>query len=86
MDNSECRRKRSSVKKYTFWRNAIIAETYVVEAKDEEEARTMLWNGEYGDPIQEEFIDWASDDFELEDWEEIDPLYRMVKDYKSVAT
>jgi hypothetical protein len=73
------------VKKFTFWRNAIIAETYVVEAKDEEEARTMLWNGEYGDPVQTEFIDWASDDFELEDWEVIDPLYRMVKDYdKSV--
>lgn len=72
------------MKKYTFWRNAIIAETYVLEANSEEEAREMMWNGEYGDPIREEFVDWASDDFELEDVEELDPLYRMVKDYKLV--
>ena len=72
------------MKKFTFWRNAIIAETYVVEAESEEEAREMLWNSDYGDPVKEEFIDWASDDFELEDVEELDPLYRMVKDYKLV--
>jgi hypothetical protein len=72
------------MKKFTFWRNAIIAETYVVEAESEEEAREMLWNSDYGDPVKEEFIDWASDDFELEDVEELDPLYRMVKDYNLV--
>jgi hypothetical protein len=69
------------VKKFTFWRNAIVAETYEVEAESEEEAREMLWNGDYGDPVQTEYVDWASDDFELEDVEELDPLYRMVKDY-----
>ncbi len=72
------------MKKYTFWRNCIVAETFEVEAESEEEAREMMWNGEYGDPIREEFIDWASDDFEIEDVEEIEPLYRMIKDYKSV--
>ena len=72
------------MKKFTFWRNAIVAETYVVEAETEEAAREMLWNGDCGEPIREEWMDWASDDFELEDWEELDPLYRMVKDYKSV--
>jgi hypothetical protein len=69
------------VKKFTFWRNAIVAETYEVEAESEEEAREMLWNGDYGDPVQTEYVDWASDDFELEDVEELDPLYKMVKEY-----
>ncbi len=72
------------MKKFTFWRNAIVAETYVVEAKDEEEARNMVWNGDCGNPVLTEWMDWASDDFELEDVEELDPLYRMIKDYKSV--
>jgi hypothetical protein len=72
------------MKKFTFWRNSIVAETYVVEAETEEAAREMLWDGNCGDPVHEEWMDWASDDFELEDVEELDPLYRMVKDYKSV--
>ncbi len=69
------------MKKFTFWRNSIVSETYVIEAESEEEARNMLWEGDYGDPIKEEWIDWASDDFELDGVEELDPLYRMVKDY-----
>lgn len=72
------------MKRFTFWRNSIVAETYVVEAESEEEAREMLWNGDMGDPVKEEWIDWDSRDFELEDVEELDPLYRMVKDYKLV--
>ncbi len=67
------------MKKFTFWRNSIIAETFEIEAKDEEEAREILMNG--CDPITQEWMDWATDDFELEDTEELDPLYRMVKDY-----
>ena len=55
--------------KYTFWRNAIIAETYIVEAATEEEARQKLWDGEC-DPFTEEWIDWHSDNFELEDVED----------------
>ena len=69
------------MKKFTFWRNSIVSETYVIEAESEEQARNMLWEGDYGDPIKEEWIDWASDDFELDGVEELDPLYRMVKDY-----
>ena len=72
------------MKKFTFWRNSIIAETYEVTAESEEEAREMLWNGDYGDPVREEWIDWATDDFEIDGVEELDPLYRMVKSYKSV--
>ena len=52
--------------KYTFWRNAIIAETYEVTAASEEEAREKLFNGEC-DPVDTEWIDWATGGrFELE--------------------
>ena len=68
------------MKKFTFWRNAIISETYVVECETEEQAREMLWNGKV-EVFTEEWVDWATDDFELEHVEIIDPLYRMVKDY-----
>jgi hypothetical protein len=55
--------------KYTFWRNAIVAETYIVEAKDEEAARQQLWDGEV-EVFSEEFVDWATSDFQLEDVED----------------
>jgi hypothetical protein len=71
------------MKKFTFWRNAIISETCVIEAESEEEARMYAEEGA-GIAIKQEFIEWATDSFELEDIEELDPLYRMVKDYKSV--
>lgn len=68
------------MKRYTFWRNAVIAETYIVEAENEEIARDMLFNGAV-DPVHTEWIDWQGDRFELEEVEELDPLYRMIKDY-----
>jgi hypothetical protein len=71
------------MKKFTFWRNAIVSELYVVDAATEEEAREMLQAGEV-EVFSEEWMDWATDDFELEHVEIIDPLYRMVKDYNSV--
>ena len=71
------------MKRFTFWRNAIVAETYVFDAETEEEAREMLQNGEV-EVFNEEWMDWATDSFELEHVEIIDPLYRMVKDYESV--
>jgi hypothetical protein len=55
--------------KYTFWRNAIVAETYIVEAKDENTARQQLWDGEV-EVFTEDWVDWASDDFHLEDVED----------------
>lgn len=62
--------------KYTFWRNAIVAETYIVEAKDEEAARQQLWDGEV-EVFSEEFVDWATSDFQLEDVE--DELVTFIK-------
>ena len=55
----------------------------MVECATEAEARVMLQNGEV-EVFNEEWMDWATRDFELEHEEIIDPLYRMVKDYESV--
>ena len=71
------------MKRFTFWRNAIVSELYVVDAATEEQARVMLDRGEV-EVFSEEWMDWATDDFELEHVEIIDPLYRMVKDFESV--
>ena len=71
------------MKRFTFWRNSIISEVYVVECETEAEAREKLQNSEV-EVFSEEWMDWATRDFELEHEEIIDPLYRMVKDYQSV--
>ena len=71
------------MKRFTFWRNAIISEIYVVEAETEEAALEQLNNGEV-EMFSSEWMDWDTDRYELEHIEIIDPLYRMVKDYKSV--
>ncbi len=55
--------------KYTMWRNAIVCEVYEVTAASEEEARQKLFNGEC-DPVHEEWMDWATDNFEVEDVED----------------
>jgi hypothetical protein len=55
--------------KYTFWRNAIVAETYIVEATSEEAARQQLWDGNV-EVFTEEWVDWASSDYQLEDVED----------------
>jgi hypothetical protein len=68
------------MKRFTFWRNAIVSEIYVVDCETEAEAREKLQNSEV-EVFSEEWIDWATRDFELEHEEIIDPLYRMVKDY-----
>jgi len=68
------------MKKFTFWRNSIVSESFYVEAESEEEARKKLDNCDYESEVTE-FVDWATGDFEIEDVEELDPLYRMVKDY-----
>lgn len=68
------------MKKFTFWRNAIVGEYYEVTAETEEEAVEQLSNGCH-DPVHTEWVDWAGG-WELEDFEELDPLYRMVRDYQ----
>ena len=67
------------MKKFTFWRTATICEYHEVEAETEEQARDMMCDT--GDPVHTEWMEWATKDWELEDVEELDPLYRMVRDY-----
>ncbi len=70
--------------KFILVRAARIDEYYEVEADSESEALEYAYDGNLGDPIRTEFIDWADDEYQVVDVEVIDPLYVMVKDYKSV--
>jgi hypothetical protein len=70
--------------KYILVRAAVIDEYYEIEADSESEALEIAYDGNYGDPVKTEFIDWRDDSYQVADVEEIEPLYRMVKDYKLV--
>jgi len=70
--------------RYTVVRAAVIDEYYEIEADSEEEALSIAFDGEAGDPVRTEFVDWRDDEYAVVDTECIDPLYRMVKDYKTV--
>lgn len=70
--------------KFILVRAARIDEYYEVEADSESEALEYAYDGNLGDPIRTEFIDWSDDEYQVVDVEVIDPLYVMVKDYKSV--
>jgi hypothetical protein len=67
------------MKKYTYWRNAIVCEVYQVEAESEDEAIQQLMDGCH-EPVDTEWVDWSGS-YEFEAVEELDPLYRMVKEY-----
>ena len=68
------------MKKFTYWRNAIVCEVYQVEAETEDEALEQLMDGNH-EPVDTEWVDWATGGYEFEAVEELDPLYRMVKEY-----
>ncbi len=70
--------------KFTIVRAAVIDEYYEVEAESEEEAMELAYDGNLPDPFRTEFLDWRDEEYSVVDTEIIDPLYVMVKDYKSV--
>ena len=70
--------------KFTLCRAAVIDEYYEIEADSESEALEIAYDGCLGEPLRTEFIDWHDDEYQVADVEVIDPLYVMVKDYKSV--
>ena len=70
--------------RFILVRAARIDEYYEVEADSESEALEYAYDGNLGDPFKTEFIDWSDDEYQVVDTEVIDPLYVMVKDYKSV--
>lgn len=75
-------------KKYKFYmsRTSLISETFEVEADSEEEARELGFNGEVdnGNPVHTEWLDYADDEWSVDECVCIDPLYVMVKEFKPV--
>lgn len=67
--------------KVTLVRAAVIDEYYEVEVDSEEDALEMAYDGNLGDPIKTDFVDWRDDEYQVCDVEQLDPLYVMVKDY-----
>lgn len=72
--------------RFTLCRAAIIDEYYEIEADSEEEALEIAYDGNLGEPVRTEFLDWRDDEYSAIDCEDIEPLYRMVKDYKCDTT
>ena len=72
--------------RFTLCRAAIIDEYYEIEADSEEEALEIAYDGNLGEPVRTEFLDWRDDEYSAIDCEDIEPLYRMVKDYKCATT
>ena len=70
--------------KFILVRAAVIDEYYEVEADSEQEALDRAYDGDLPDPYRTDFVDWRDDEYQVADQEEIEPLYRMIKDHKSV--
>jgi len=70
--------------KFTLCRAAVIDEYYEIEADSESEALEIAYDGGLEDPVRTEFVDWRDDEYSAVDCEDIEPLYRMVKDYGPV--
>jgi len=68
------------MKRFTVWRKSEQIETYIVEAESYSQVLEQLNNGCH-DPVNTEFIDWI-DGWQLEDVEELEQLYQMVKNYE----
>jgi hypothetical protein len=44
----------------------------------------LAYDGNVGDPAME-WLDWADGQYEVDDVECIDPLFKMVKEYKATT-
>jgi hypothetical protein len=74
--------------RYTLYRRSIVVEYFVVEADSPEEALDIANHGDGLDPVNQEWIDYYDDLYELDDCdpEPLDPLYIMVKEYQCDTT
>ena len=72
--------------KFTFNRRAIIDEEYEVEAESEEEALEMMFNGDYGEPVHIEFVDWSDDGWEVTSKVEVEQLTKFVKSKDAITS
>lgn len=73
------------MKRFTFWRNAIVSEYYEVEAESEEQAAEQLVDGCH-EPVHTEWMEWADRGYSLDSVEIIDPLYLMIKQHTQKET
>jgi monoamine oxidase len=68
--------------KFTLARAAVIEEYYEIEADSEEEAMNIAYDGNYGEPVRTEFVDWRDDEWTAVDCEETCKLYKMIKEHE----
>ena len=73
--------------KFLMSRTSLIEESYWVEADSEDEAQQMGFDGEIDnkEPDYRKWIDYRDNEWSIDETVCIDPLYRMVKDYKETA-
>lgn len=71
--------------KFTVCRAAVIDEYYEIEADSEEEALSIAYDGNLGEPVRTEFVDWRDDEYSAVDCEETCKLYNMVKEHSPTA-
>ena len=69
-------------------RTSLIEEGWWVEADDEEEAISKAFDGDVDncEADHRRWIDYADDEWTVDDRECIDPLYKMVKEFEIQKT
>lgn len=65
--------------RYTVSRTALVCEVYEVEAENDDDLHEKLYGGGL-DPIHTEWLDWHGN-WEVDEKENLDPLYQMVKQH-----
>ena len=71
--------------KFTFFRTSLFEERFEVEADTEEEARELMQDGGYPDPVETTWTDWWDDEFGTDPEfppEPLCPLYTMIKEHE----
>ena len=73
--------------RYLMSRTSIIEESWWVEADSEDEAMEKAFDGEADndEPAHRRWIDYADDEWTIDETECIDPLYVMVKEYEQIG-
>lgn len=75
--------------KYRFLmsRTSLIEESWWVEADTEDEAMEKAFDGDAdnNEPAFRNWIDYADDEWTIDEKECIDPLYVMVKEYEQIG-
>jgi hypothetical protein len=73
--------------RYLMSRTSIIEESWWVEADSEDEAMEKAYDGEADntEPAVRRWMDYADDEWTIDETECIDPLYVMVKEYEQIG-